>query len=73
MITVPMIAFSMPPPDWPNGAAFWVNRSRFSAGQPFLRHRDQHDREHGHREQRRGGRQAFHDPPDQLAATGTRV
>ena len=36
MITVPTIAFAMPPPDSPNGAAFWVKKSRFSAGKPFF-------------------------------------
>ena len=72
MITVPTIAFSMPPPDWPNGAAFWVKRSRFTRGKAFLRDRDQYDREHGHREQRSSGRQALHDLPGQLAATSAR-
>ena len=57
MITVPTIAFAMPPPDSPNGAAFWVKKSRFTAGKPFFATEISHDREHGHREQRSGGRQ----------------
>ena len=32
MISVPTIAFSIPPPDAPAGAAFWVKKSTFSAG-----------------------------------------
>ena len=34
MMSVPTIAFLIPPPDAPNGAAFWVKKSTFRAGRP---------------------------------------
>ena len=32
MMTVPTMAFLIPPPEAPNGAAFWVKKSTFRAG-----------------------------------------
>ena len=52
MITVPTIAFSMPPPDCAERRRVLGEEIEVHRRQAVPRHRDQHDREHGHGEQR---------------------
>ncbi len=61
MISVPTIAFLMPPPVWPNGTGFFVKKSAFIAGRPLRATETTTIRSTIDREHRGGGGDELHD------------